>query len=139
MPGRFQLIPGDIQIILDVAHNVQAANMLLESLSQLPAYGKLYAVVGMLRDKDHEAVLNILSNVVDAWHVISLVGERGSENTVLQEKLFEIDPNKEISLESSIGAAIEKIKKIASKDDLILVTGSFLTVSEAVKYLDAID
>lgn len=139
MPGRFQLIPGDVHIILDVAHNVQAANMLLESLALLPKYKKLYAVVGMLRDKDHEAVLKILSNVVDAWHVISLAGERGCESSVLQEKLTEIDANKEIVLEESVASAIENIKQIAAKDDLILVTGSFLPVSQAVKYLDGIE
>ena len=52
LPGRFQVLPGRPVVILDVAHNPQAAERLGESLARMGTFATTYAVFGMLKDKD---------------------------------------------------------------------------------------
>ncbi|PIU17539.1 MAG: bifunctional folylpolyglutamate synthase/dihydrofolate synthase, partial [Gallionellales bacterium CG08_land_8_20_14_0_20_59_87] len=51
LTGRFQLVPGRPQLILDVAHNPHAARSLAQNLANLPP-AKTFAVFAMLKDKD---------------------------------------------------------------------------------------
>ena len=54
LPGRFQVVPGSPEWILDVAHNPHAAHSLAESLDSRPCAGRTVAVCGILGDKDIE-------------------------------------------------------------------------------------
>ena len=47
-PGRFQVLPGQPLVILDVAHNPHAAQALAGGLKSLPRGGKTLAVFAML-------------------------------------------------------------------------------------------
>ena len=49
LPGRFQVLPGEPMVIVDVAHNPAAAEVLAENLAALPRRARTLAVVGMLR------------------------------------------------------------------------------------------
>ncbi len=60
LPGRFQALPGRPQIILDVAHNVEAAVALEASLAAAGFAPDTFAVCGMLRDKDIAGVIRAL-------------------------------------------------------------------------------
>src|SRR4030065_2563393 len=57
LPGRFQVLPGKPPVILDVAHNPQAARILAQNLREQYVPGKTLAVFGMLSDKDIAAVI----------------------------------------------------------------------------------
>lgn len=52
LPGRFQVLPGRPQVILDVAHNSEAARTLAANLAAGGYANETIAVFGMLRDKD---------------------------------------------------------------------------------------
>ena len=52
LPGRFQIVPGEVEWILDVAHNEPAAAVLAAALRPRPVRGRTIAVAGMLADKD---------------------------------------------------------------------------------------
>src|SRR5258707_7730767 len=52
LPARFQVLPGRPQVILDVAHNPQAAQVLADNLAASGFAPETIAVCGMLRDKD---------------------------------------------------------------------------------------
>jgi hypothetical protein len=54
LPGRFQVLPGRPAVVLDVAHNPEAAAMLAQNLDAMGPYPATHAVFGMLRDKDIE-------------------------------------------------------------------------------------
>ena len=66
VPGRFQRIARAPEVILDVAHNPEAARALAATLREQPVTGRTLAVVGMLADKDAAAVFAALRGEVDA-------------------------------------------------------------------------
>jgi dihydrofolate synthase/folylpolyglutamate synthase len=130
LPGRFQALPGRPQVILDVAHNVEAARMLAENLAVSGFAAETIAVCGMLRDKDIAGVLRELAPRVTRWHLASLPGPRGASAEELQQKL-EQPAAKYDSPKGAFAAALER----AGEGDKIVVFGSFLTVGEVMAWL----
>ncbi|HEY1286971.1 MAG TPA: bifunctional tetrahydrofolate synthase/dihydrofolate synthase [Burkholderiales bacterium] len=134
IPGRFQVLPGRPQVILDVAHNAQAAKVLAQNLSDAGFAPETIAVCGMLRDKDIGAVLRELAPRVTRWHLASLSGPRGASASDLVEKL----PSdcSCLSVFDSPAAAFAAAKARAGEGDKIVVFGSFLTVAEVMAWLN---
>src|SRR5256714_12304295 len=78
LPARFQVLPGRPQVILDVAHNPQAAQVLADNLGASGFAPETIAVCGMLRDKDIAAVVAALSPRLTRWHFAALAGPRAA-------------------------------------------------------------
>ncbi|OGT29029.1 MAG: hypothetical protein A2W28_03890 [Gammaproteobacteria bacterium RBG_16_51_14] len=136
LPGRFQIIPGEIQIILDVAHNRQAARTLAENLRLLPGNGTTHVLIGMLKDKDRLAVFEALSPIVDVWHTVTLPQERGADAETLCGDLRQTGFTGAINRYESVASALDMIRAGAVQGDRLVVTGSFLTVSAAIQHLN---
>ena len=132
LPGRFQVLPGRPQVILDVAHNVEAARNLAENLAASGFAPATIAVCGMLRDKDISGVLRALAPRITRWHFASLPGPRGASAADLAGHLQAAAP---IERHDSVKSALAAAQERASEDDKILVFGSFLTVGEAMAWL----
>ncbi len=130
LAGRFQVLPGRPQLILDVAHNVQAAETLAENLAVSGYAPETIAVCGMLRDKDIAGVLRAMAPRVTRWHLASLPGPRGASADELKEKL----PGEAFTFDSAQSALAAALKR-AGQGDKIVVFGSFLTVGEAMAWL----
>jgi len=133
LPGRFQVLPGRPQIVLDVAHNVQAAKVLAENLAASGFARETVAVCGMLRDKDIAGVLGTLAPRIDRWHVASLGGARGASSSELAAPLR---GRAEVHEHANVGEALAAARSAAREDDKIVVFGSFLTVGEAIAWLN---
>ena len=84
LPGRFQVLPGRPQVILDVAHNAEAAHTLAQNLSAAGYAQEAIAVFGMLRDKDIAAVVRAVAPRFTRWHLASLGGPRGASAAELR-------------------------------------------------------
>ena len=67
--GRFQVLPGRPEVILDVAHNPAAARALADTLQRMPRPRRTSAVFAMLADKDIEGVIDAVKKHIDEWHV----------------------------------------------------------------------
>ncbi len=67
LPARFQVLAGRPVVVLDVAHNPQAAGVLARNLSEMGFFPRTYAVLGMLRDKDIAGVCRALGGRVSTW------------------------------------------------------------------------
>ena len=133
LPGRFQIVPGEVQWIFDVAHNEQAAQGLAENLALLPRSGRCIAVVGILRDKDVEAISAALADAFDEWLACTLPGERGLQARELQARL---DPRcKNVRLAASVEQGCELARASARAGDRVVVFGSFHTVGPALEAL----
>jgi dihydrofolate synthase/folylpolyglutamate synthase len=130
LPGRFQVLPGRPQVILDVAHNAQAARTLADNLADSGFAPQTIAVCGMLRDKDIGAVLRELAPRITRWHLASLSGPRGASAADLAKHL----PDARVF--ESPAEAIAAAKALAGEGDKIVVFGSFLTVAEVMAWLN---
>ena len=139
-PGRFQVLPGQPLVILDVAHNPHAAHALADSLKSMPRGGRTLAVFAMLADKDIDGVIAILKPHIGNcghWFVagISTAGPRGASAEFIEQKLIAAGISK-VTRCGTIAAAVNAAREAASVDDKILIFGSFHTVSEAMQAIN---
>jgi len=134
LPGRFQVIPGDVSVVLDVAHNPHAAHALAENLAHGPASGKTHAVIGMLADKQVTEVAKILSPQVDFWYPATLEGARGLSGEALASKLRDAGLAGVQPPSASPAMAFSNARAAAVKGDRILVFGSFHTVGAVLEH-----
>jgi len=129
LPARFQVLPGRPQVILDVAHNPQAAQVLADNLANSGFAPDTIAVCGMLRDKDIGGVLRALAPRITRWHMASLSGPRAASAEELAQHV------KGAECFASPAAAFEAALSRANENDKIVVFGSFLTVGEVIGWL----
>lgn len=136
LPGRMQKVHEKPSVYLDVAHNPPAAVHLRDTLKNKNSKGKKIAVIGMLKDKDIESVLNILSGSFDSYHVASLHTQRGEHKDRLKKSLILCSvPQDLVKSYDYVEEALNCAYSEASADDEIFVLGSFVTVKEAVDAL----
>ncbi|SAL69914.1 bifunctional folylpolyglutamate synthase/ dihydrofolate synthase [Caballeronia peredens] len=138
LPGRFQVLPGKPQIILDVAHNPHAAAVLAQNLGNMGYFPYTYAVFGAMRDKDIEGVVSQLKSEIDHWNVTALPTPRGASASQLESALRDAGvndgPDSSVSCFESPAAAFQDALSRASENDRILVFGSFYTVAGVMAY-----
>jgi len=129
LPARFQVLPGRPVVILDVAHNPEAASVLAANLDAMGAFPRTFAVIGMLSDKDMEGVARIIGPRVDRWFAGTLPGPRGASADALAAAVERGDGMTPIERHDSIDAAFAAATGQARENDRIVCFGSFLTVA----------
>jgi len=133
IPGRFQVIDIDGRaVIIDVGHNSDAANILINTLDARFPDRRILFVIGIMRDKDVETVINTLSRRAAIFYFAKPNTDRAAdpgELSLLTDKKHVINKN--------VGAAFRAALDDACGDDVICVTGSFYTVSEVLSAYSA--
>ncbi len=137
-PGRFQVLPGQPMTILDVAHNPHAARALSQALGALPRGGRTIAVFAMLGDKDIDGVIRVIMPRVDVWCVAGLEGARGTTAAQMTQRLKACGVVNGVHECVNVAEALNMAYGIAAESDKILIFGSFHTVSEATRAIQAI-
>ena len=137
LAGRFQVLPGRPVVVLDVAHNPQAARVLAANLGNMDDrafHRNTWAVFGMLADKDIEGVIDALRERVTHWLPCTLQGSRATSAGFLGSRL-RFKGMKVAGEFASPAAALVWAQENAGEDDRILAFGSFLTVAAALQAL----
>lgn len=130
LPGRFEVFPGPITLIFDVAHNPEAARALAENLARHAAEGgRTLAVFSMLRDKDIAGVARILAPQVEAWFYAPLATDRAATADELAAGLDAAGVGATAHGHSDLVGALAAAGAVARHGDRILVFGSFYTVA----------
>ncbi|MFM9913772.1 MAG: bifunctional tetrahydrofolate synthase/dihydrofolate synthase [Methylophilaceae bacterium] len=133
LAGRFQTVQHKPKVIVDVAHNPQAARGLAENLRQTPCSGRTLAVFAMLSDKDVSGVIAVLGDEVDAWYVAGIDAPRGASCKELAALLLGQLSETEIFTCSNVAEALVQACCSASENDRIIAFGSFYTVADALR------
>ena len=131
LPGRFQLLPGHPALVLDVAHNPQAAEVLAQNLSDLGPCSGTTAVFGMLRDKDIAGVVRALAGCIDRWFVCTLAPPRGAQAAELAQSLRQAGVGAVREFENPALAYAAACSDCA-ENDRIVAFGSFHTVADVI-------
>jgi dihydrofolate synthase/folylpolyglutamate synthase len=133
LPGRFQIVPGQPTLVLDVAHNPQAVGALALNLDAMGFFPRTHAVFGAMADKDIPALMAKMAPLVDAWHCCDLPTPRAARGEQLAERARELPrgtPAREVTAQAhaSPAAALKAAAATADPADRIVVFGSFYTV-----------
>lgn len=126
--GRGETHPSDSRVVLDVAHNADGWDAALAAV-RVPPGGRLHAVVGVMADKDADALAaRLAASGARVWPV-ALPGPRALPAEALAAVLAAADAAPPMSVEDALARA----RAEAGDADRILVTGSFVTVGEALQ------
>jgi len=131
LAGRFDVRPGAPTLVIDVAHNPQAAHALADNLRRLPRQGRLLAVFGALADKDIEGVVRPLSGSVDHWYLGSIEGDRGLGADALVDRAAGMLDG--ASRFKSVLEAFDAAVAAAAEEDVVVVFGSFMTAGAVLR------
>jgi dihydrofolate synthase/folylpolyglutamate synthase len=132
LPGRFQIVPGPVEWILDVAHNEPAAQVLAQNLRERPCAGRTVFVTGILGDKDVAAIAGTLAPVADEWILCGVDAPRG----LTAEQLAARAPQFASAARfPDVAAGMQAAAARTRPGDRIVVCGSFLTVAPALQRL----
>lgn len=127
--GRFQAVKADVagSVYIDVGHNQDAAAALAENLALIKKPGgRVVVLLGMLDDKDNVAFVSEFGDVVDDWWLLSLGGDRGLSADNLAGR---ISPQVQIQKRFiDVNTALDHALSSLGNQDIMLVTGSFVTV-----------
>ncbi|HET9033925.1 MAG TPA: bifunctional folylpolyglutamate synthase/dihydrofolate synthase, partial [Dokdonella sp.] len=126
--------PGPPELIVDVAHNPQAARVFSAWLDQHPASAATVAVFGALADKDVVGIVDALGSRIDRWHLGGLDAEspRGLDSASLLDRVSEHVAARSINCHASVNDALDAAFASAARADRIIAFGSFLVASQVI-------
>ena len=135
LPGRFQIVPGQPTLVLDVAHNPHAAAALALNLDAMGFFPTTHAVFGAMADKDVAALLKRLNPLVDKWYFTDLPTGRAAGAAELMQAWQAQNTRKDASASTHPDPETALQAALAGADpaDRIVVFGSFYTVGGVVK------
>ena len=140
LPGRFQIVPGQPALVLDVAHNPHSVAALAQNLDQMGFFKRTFAVFGAMHDKDLVGTLGKISHLVDDWMLTDLPLPRAAKAAELAEVVWSLtatapsaSPKARVSTFTSPADALAAALVQAEPTDRIVVFGSFYTVGGVLK------
>ncbi|AEG92151.1 bifunctional tetrahydrofolate synthase/dihydrofolate synthase [Ramlibacter tataouinensis] len=130
LPGRFQIVPGQPVLVLDVAHNPHSVAALAANLDAMGFYPTTHAVFGAMADKDLDPMLGKMLPLVDRWYFTDLPTPRAERAVQLHSRWQALNTRRDAAARThdSPPAALAAAMAAADPADRILVFGSFFTV-----------
>jgi dihydrofolate synthase/folylpolyglutamate synthase len=132
-PGRLEMVSSSPRVLLDGAHNPAGAMALRESLKNGFQFDRLILLIGIMKDKNIQSILQTLAPLADHLILSRPHTERASSPARLLEALG-ADGRKKAEIIEDLSQAIEKGVSMTRKEDLLCITGSLYTVGEARNY-----
>ncbi len=130
LPGRFQIVPGQPTLVLDVAHNPHSVAALTANLDAMGYYPTTHAVFGAMADKDLAPMLARITPLIDRWYFTDLPTPRAAPAAALQAYWQGQNPRPQVTAAAFADPMQALQAAIAAADpaDRIVVFGSFFTV-----------
>jgi dihydrofolate synthase/folylpolyglutamate synthase len=133
-PARIEVISENPLIVVDTAHTVASMKILRESIKENFSFKKLVLVIGLSSDKDIAGVLKEIACISDDLILTRTGNPREAEPEEMAVTAKRFSPNNLMVIED-IDEALKEAKRIAKKDDLICVTGSFFLAGKVKEIL----
>ncbi|MES3011253.1 MAG: bifunctional tetrahydrofolate synthase/dihydrofolate synthase [Pseudomonadota bacterium] len=139
LPGRFQIVPGQPTLVLDVAHNPHSVAALTANLDAMGFHPRTHAVFGAMADKDLAPMLARIQPLIDRWYFTDLPTARAATAADLAARWQALPAasgtprDVAASTHSDPMAALRAAMAAADPTDRIVVFGSFYTVGGVLK------
>jgi dihydrofolate synthase/folylpolyglutamate synthase len=138
-PGRLELIRTSPTVLVDAAHNPHGAEALVATLDEAFDFTRLIGVVGIMGDKDAEALLATLEPVLAEVVLTRNSSDRSADPADLAEVANDVFGEDRVHVVERLDEAIQVATDLAERDDPVgvgvgtgvLVTGSVVTVADA--------
>ena len=121
--GRWSKISDDPKVIIDVAHNNSGFEQLAYQIER-EDYKKLYIILGFIKGKKVKELIKYLPIDANLYYTSPKIARGMKKEELLKNigKTFNFDVNPR--------SQFLKVKNIASKDDLIIITGSNFLIKD---------
>ena len=128
--------PGAATLIIDVAHNPQAAGVLGAWLQDDRCSGRTLAVFGALADKDVAGIVAPLAPHIAHWYLGGLDADtpRGLSATELHSRTLAAAPGADVTAHAGAADALTSANAQAGPHDRILAFGSFFVAAAALQW-----
>lgn len=128
LKGRWQVIGTRPMVVCDTGHNAHGLSYVLQQLQTI-AYKRLFIVLGMVNDKDLDAVLPLFPR--DAYYFFTQANlPRAMDAIFLASQCRNVGLDGEVV--TPVSAALDAARQRADKDDLIFIGGSTFVVAEVL-------
>ena len=131
-PGRMEMVSSSPGVILDGAHNPAGALVLQESLEKEFQFQHLVLLIGIMKDKDIQSILQLLAPLADHIILTRPHTDRAAPPLLLKKILGR--SGKKAEIVEDLNEAIARGLSLVGKEDLLCITGSLYTVGEARAY-----
>ena len=132
--GRFELISKNPKIVIDVSHNLQGIENIKENLKNFK-YKDIIIIFGMMNDKQYKESISELFKLNAKYLIFTKPKYKRSADP---QDLLDSVPHKKSGFvtKKNVREANDFYKTVYSKEDILLVTGSFFLVSDFLKLKD---
>ncbi|MCF8009493.1 MAG: bifunctional folylpolyglutamate synthase/dihydrofolate synthase [Halanaerobiales bacterium] len=138
-PGRLEVVNKNPDILLDGAHNVDGLKRLINFLREnIKKKKTLNIVISILKDKDYKEMINLFNQLPNKVKLI--ITKNSNERTLKPSKIKEIADQNNLNniIITDLYKAVNHTVNLINKEDVLCITGSLYTVSEARFYLYAL-
>ncbi len=135
LPGRFQIVPGQPALVLDVAHNPHSVAALAANLDAMGFFPTTHAVFGAMADKELALMLQRVNPIIDRWYFTDLPTPRAQTAARLAEQWRALNTRRDVQAQvfADPVQALQAAMLAADPADRIVVFGSFYTVGGVLK------
>jgi len=135
LAGRFQIVPGQPTLVLDVAHNPHSVAALAANLDAMGFFPTTHAVFGAMADKDLAVMFARVNPIIDRWYFTDLPTARAQSGAALEAQWRGLNVRKDTQARAFADpvSALQAAVAAADPADRIVVFGSFYTVGGVLK------
>jgi dihydrofolate synthase/folylpolyglutamate synthase len=124
--GRWEIIHHSPMVVLDVAHNIDGINQLVQQI-ELTEHRQLHIITGMVKDKEAEKILSLLPKDAQYYFTRAQIPRAIPESELVEKaKLAKLKGHPFPTVNDAMKSALQQ----AHPDDLIIVCGSVYLVGE---------
>ncbi len=131
IPGRQELVPGEVPALLDVAHTYYSLKALKARLAAVFPHKRVIVVLALAMNKDAERLLPVVESFATSLIFVHADLDRGRK----AEELAGLSRHPETSVAADAEDAMQQAFAWAKADGAVCVCGSFVLVGQARRWL----
>lgn len=131
--GRLEVLKKNPYIVIDGAHNIAGIEFLKSNIEEYFKYKKLYLILGILADKNVEEMVKVIAPLATEVYTVTPNSIRAASANELKEIVLRYNNN--CIAFDDYDKVIQLSLSKASKDDLIIASGSLYMIGEIRKIL----
>jgi dihydrofolate synthase / folylpolyglutamate synthase len=133
-PGRLESINRSPRILLDATHTADGARVIARDLPNMVGR-EIILVLGVLNDKDLDGMAGALGPLAKIAIATSPNTKRAFSATQVETALKRYCP--QVLRIDDVAQAASEALRLASKEDVVVITGSLYTIGEARRWWDS--